>query len=54
MAILTVIMWNMIMMMIQHHGQSPHVSDILHILFICLFVFLTKRCIIKSAFIFVS
>ena len=31
-AILTVIMCNMVMMTIQHHGQSPQVSNALHIL----------------------
>ncbi|XP_020619335.1 sodium channel protein 1 brain-like [Orbicella faveolata] len=31
-AILTVIICNMVMMMIQHYGQSAQVSSILHIL----------------------
>ena len=30
--ILTVIMCNMVMMTIQHYGQSTQVSDVLHIL----------------------
>ena len=32
MVILTVIMCNMVMMTIQHYGQSTQVSDVLHIL----------------------
>lgn len=32
-AILTVIMCNMIMMTIQHHGQSTQISEILNILY---------------------
>ena len=31
-AIMTVIMCNMVMMMIQHHGQSSQVTTVLHIL----------------------
>ena len=31
-AILTVIMCNMVMMTIQHHGQSSRITDVLHIL----------------------
>ena len=31
-AILTVIILNMVMMTIQHHGQSTEVSNVLHIL----------------------
>ena len=31
-AILIVIMCNMVMMTIQHHGQSSRITDVLHIL----------------------
>ena len=34
-AILTVIMCNMVLMTIQHHGQSEQVTDALHILSLC-------------------